>query len=556
MYVPNFRLPPLLATYLFFGWFSIFPQILFYTTGVTGWSGLRDALLYSNVWFLVPALLSGPVLTRVMLLIAGAMGICSLAKFGNFMVFGQELSQSVFVATMETNPGEAAEFFQHFVKWWMPVLGVLYVLPMIWFYRHAHKGSLTRKQRITLISIVSIFFIQPFVSQATTEKATKRIKQRFETVEPWSMALNYYAYQANLAESTQMVANMEAISKDAVVKNNDNTEEQTYVLVLGESTSRERLSLYGYPRKTNPELETIRDELLLYTDVAAVIPYTIESLSSTLSFTDPENLKDVYHEMNVITLMKKVGFKTFWITNQQTLSGRNTLLTALANLTDEQVFLNNNRRQSAASYDDVVLAPFDKALHDPAPKKLIIVHLIGAHFAYEYRYPESAAVFNDSNVPTKVALSPEEVKVYNQYDNAIHFNDHVVHSLIELYRKQDPYGFLLYFADHGEEVFDNRNWNGRSMTDPTPQMYDVPFMLWPAPKWAATQDMAALRATTSRPGTHRNFLHGWCDIARISFDKCDPSLSLFGKDYKPAPRFVGTGSDKHSYDDVKKKYQR
>src|SRR5690606_12054668 len=35
-----------------------------------------------------------------------------------------------------------------------------------------------------------------------------------------------------------------------------------YVLILGESTSRNHLGIYGYPRNTTPRLSALQDELL------------------------------------------------------------------------------------------------------------------------------------------------------------------------------------------------------------------------------------------------------------------------------------------------------
>jgi heptose-I-phosphate ethanolaminephosphotransferase len=552
MYLPRFQLPPLLAVYLFFGWFSIFPQILFFVMDITGWAGLRNALLYNTTWLLIPALFAAPLLSRILLLFGSIAGLCALAKLGNFVIFGQEISQSVFMATLETNPNEAREFFQHYLHWWMLPMALVYLAPAIWLYHHAKRYEGTGTRRVIIGSVVLYFLIQPFITKGFDTKGYSRLLQRFETVEPWGMLQNYTQYLTNIKESGQMQTNMEAVARNATVSATDASAEQTYVLIIGESTARARLSLYGYSRNTNPELEAIRDQLLIYTDVAAVIPYTIESLSSTISFTDPEEINDMFHNMNLITLMKNAGFKTYWITNQQSLSERNTLLTALANLSDETTYLNNNRQQSSSSYDEVVLAPFQKALDDKTPRKLIILHLIGTHFAYQYRYPESYDFFKDDKVPTAIPLNSDEIDIYNQYDNAVRYNDHVVRRIIDTYKATDPYGFLMYFSDHGEEVYDSRKMDGRSMSEPTPNMYDVPFIIWPSPRWASNYNVEALKSTVNRPASQRDFLNGWCDLARIQYKECNPERSLFNAAYKPQERFVGISSDRHKYDDLRK----
>ncbi|ETJ37395.1 Phosphoethanolamine transferase CptA, partial [human gut metagenome] len=90
----------------------------------------------------------------------------------------------------------------------------------------------------------------------------------------------------------------------------------------------------------------------------------------------------------------------------------------------------------------------------PAPKKLIIVHLLGTHIKYKYRYPENQGKFDGNTDHVPPGLSAEELESYNDYDNANLYNDHVVASLIKDFKAADPNGFLVYFSDHGEEVYD------------------------------------------------------------------------------------------------------
>lgn len=539
--------------YLFFAWFSVVPQLLFLAYGITGWAGPRDAILYSITWLLLPALLPQRLRAGGLAIAGGIMGFCALAKLGNFSLFQQEISQSVFVAVFESDSRESREFLQQFFQWWMIPSAIAFCAPAVWLYLRVIREPLTRNTRIGYAAIALLFLFQPFLTGGINPKSIGKLERHFATIEPWGLVQNYVKYLENLRQSSELQANMEAAARDAVIRANDPAAQQTLVLVIGESTSRRRLSLYGYDRKTSPRLEEIRNELLVYDDVVANIPYTIESLSATISFTDPEKLNSVYRNMNLVTLMKKAGFKTYWITNQQTLTKRNTMLTAFAKLCDERVFLNNNRRQNSASYDENVLEPFAAALKDAAPRKLIIVHLLGAHFAYQYRYPESFRVFDNKEPVSKLANKVLSRDLYNQYDNAVLYNDHVVRELIDTYRASDPYGFLLYFADHGEEVFDIRDYNGRNMGNPTVNMYEVPFLLWPSPRWAATRDMTALANTVKRPSDLSSFLHGWCSLASIEYRECRDNRSLFSAGFSAQPRWVGAGKDRKSYEELARK---
>lgn len=538
-----------LTFYLFFAWFSVAPQLLVLATGNTGWSGPRDAMLYSLTWLLLPALLPRRSWAPVFGALGIAMGICALMKVGYFLMFQQEMSQSVFVAILESPPEESKEFMQQFFRWWMLPTGIAFILPALWAYRRSMKTAPIRANaRYIYIALACVLIIKPFIPDGFNQDTRNRLDDKFSTTEPWATTQSYISYLQNLRESDRLQSNMEAVAKNATIHSTDATDAQTYVLVIGESTNRNRLSLYGYPRDTNPRLQEIRHELLVYNDVVANIPYTIESLSSTLTFTPPEKYNEAYRAMNVITMMKKAGFKTFWITNQQTLTHRNTMLTAFAKLTDEPTFLNNNRRQSANSYDEVVLKPFADALSDNAKRKLIVVHLIGTHFAYEYRYPDVFNIFSNQQPLSSFATGEEPVQMYNDYDNAVRYNDNVVRQLIDSYRAKDPYGFLLYFADHGEEVFDVRDFNGRDMSKPTIDMYDVPFIVWPAPRWAAQHDMKALENTVHRPSSLSLFMNGWCTLAAIQYKECNSADSVFSADFVAKPRWVGILKARQSYE--------
>jgi heptose-I-phosphate ethanolaminephosphotransferase len=69
-----------------------------------------------------------------------------------------------------------------------------------------------------------------------------------------------------------------------------------------------------------------------------------------------------------MNIMKQAGYKTFWITNQQTMTKRNTMLTNFSQQADEQFYLNNSRDQNSRSYDENVIEPFQKVLADPAER--------------------------------------------------------------------------------------------------------------------------------------------------------------------------------------------
>lgn len=241
-----------------------------------------------------------------------------------------------------------------------------------------------------------------------------------------------------------------------------------------------------------------------------------------------------------MNMMKQAGYKTFWITNQQTMTARNTMLTVFSKQTDKQFYMNQQRTQSAREYDTNVLAPFKEVMADPAPKKFIIVHLLGTHIKYKFRYPEDKGYFDGKTDHLPAGLSPEEQESYNDYDNANRYNDMVVASLIKDYKATDPNGFLLYFSDHGEEVYDTppHKTQGRNEDNPTRHMYTVPFLLWTSEKWQAAHPRD-FSQDVNRKYSSSELIHTWSDLAGLTYDGYDSTRSITSPAFKETTRWIG-----------------
>jgi len=229
------------------------------------------------------------------------------------------------------------------------------------------------------------------------------------------------------------------------------------------------------------------------------------------------------------------------------MTNRNTMLTTLSKQADEQVYLNNNRSQNSPSYDEVVINPFEKALSDSAQKKFIIIHFIGTHMGYDYRYPKEFNHFTTrEGIPDW--LSNAQAKIYNEYDNSVLYNDYVVDSLISKFRNNNPYGLLLYFADHGEEVFDfkDRQFNGRSEGNPSKAMYTIPFMVWVSPTWKADHNTDSFKEYVNRPYSLSHFIYTWSDLVGIRYDDWEAGKSIINKQFSSPPILIGNPDKKNS----------
>ena len=530
-------------TLLFFWYFSGVTQALIYATGSAGFSGLRQSLLLSLLW-LVPLLLF-PARARMLAALIGVpLWLCSLAGFGYFLIYGQEFSQSVIFILFESNVSEGSEYLAQYFAWWMLPAFFAYGLGAWLLWRQVRPVYLPRPAA----ALAAAFFLFASIGYPAIRLISKhddvavaraKFEARIEPATPWQLVVGYRQYRAQLANMQALLEGRQRIAPLTDLRDAHAGQPATLVLVIGESTNRQRMSLYGYGRKTTPELDQLRDQLQVFTGAVTPRPYTIEALQQVLTFADQENPDAYLNTPSLVSVMKQAGYKTYWITNQQTITKRNTMLTTFSKQADEQFYLNNNREQNARQYDGDVLDPFAKVLAEDAPRKFIVVHLLGTHMSYQYRYPPEYERFTDhSGAPAHVR--EDQLPTYNAYDNAVLYNDFVVSSLIKRFAATDPNGFLLYLADHGEAVFDAPKAEvlGRNEAAPTDPMYTIPFLLWNSPKWQAQQprDFAQVLA---RPFSSSSLVHTWADLAGLDFAEHDRSRSLVSNEFKARPLLIG-----------------
>jgi heptose-I-phosphate ethanolaminephosphotransferase len=534
----------LAAAWLFFWYFSGVTHILLLASGATGFFPLRQGIIVSTLW-LIPMLLF-PARGRT---IAGGVGLVlwmlSIVNLGYFAIYRQEFSQSVLFIAFESNPAEASEYIGNYFRGWMLPGLAAYSAGAWWLWRRVRALDMPRRTA-WLMAIAVLFAVMLPASFKVVRKKSmaldvwaESIMNRMEPALPWQYAFGAVKYEAQLAQMQSLLEQNRLIPPVANLIDAHSGAPGTLVLVIGESTNRQHMSLYGYSRNTSPQLSAMRNQLTVFENVVASRPYTIETLQQALTFADQENPSLHLTSPSLMNIMKQAGYKTYWITNQQTLTKRNTMLTNFSEQTDEQFYLNHSRSQNSYQFDGNVLEPFAKILADSAERKFIIVHLLGAHMRYEYRYPTEFDRFRDkSGLPGWVTES--HLSMINQYDNAVLYNDHVVASLLETLGKSGGKSMMLYFADHGEDVYDtpDHSFIGRNEAKPTPAMYTVPFLLWQSPEWQAAYPRT-FAGQTGRAWQTSHLIHTWADLAGLSFDGYDPTKSLVSTAFRERPLWVG-----------------
>ncbi|MGQ0622210.1 MAG: phosphoethanolamine transferase [Panacagrimonas sp.] len=260
----------------------------------------------------------------------------------------------------------------------------------------------------------------------------------------------------------------------------------TLGLVIGESTNRWNWQLYGYVRQTTPELQKLAGErageLMVFRDVLSAASSTVSALRHMLTprSLHDEGLRGLSDEQqpSVLMLARAAGYKVFWISNQH-----DRYITArFAEEADVMRLLNSGGVGSDRSLDEVLLPEWKLALADPAPRKLIVAHLMGAHAHYDLRCPDHFKHFESHQDEVNRDLeargrSPWVRLKRDQYDDAMLYQDWVISRLLTQFKVavRGDSATWLYTSDHGEEVGHTRNFTGHSPDEPGQV---VPLLIW------------------------------------------------------------------------------
>lgn len=551
----------LIFTILFFTFFSSGLQLYIFISGHANAIGLRDSIIYSLIW-LIPVLIF-PNQTRKIATVYGLIvGSLSLISISYFIIYRQEFSQSVFFVMAESNLTESNEFIQQYFSSKLMAIVIIYCLIGIYLWRKVRPVYVKNTTKWVTSLLITIYAIMPLVISVTIknsslQKATTHLLGRMETTVPWQLINSYIAYRSQLSNMEEIMHHLNTLPPVENLKDANGNTPRTLVLIIGESTTRNRMSIYGYPRNTTPQIEQFKKdnpEFLVFNDVVSSRPYTIEVLQQALTFADEQHPDLYLTQPSLIHLMKQAGYKTYWITNQQTMTKRNTMLTMFSKQADEQFYMNNDRNQSSRQYDESVFEPFMKVLAEPVEKKFIIIHLLGTHMKYEFRYPENGEYdrFKDkASIPFKI--DDENVDEYNSYDNAISYNDFVTTTLFTLFKNSHENGFMLYFSDHGEDVYQTAPHDilGRNEKAPTRTMYTIPFMLWQSPSWIASHPNH-YQDYVNRKFSTQDLIHTWSDLAGLSYNLYVPEKSLVNPNYYESKRWIGDPYDKKGLIDFDK----
>ena len=444
-----------------------------------------------------------------------------IIETGLYILFETRFNASYIYVILNTNTAEITEFSQTFSTYYLLWL-LLFLLPLFSFFPKSIASAKAISKPKIITGLVFILML------AGVLKFSKLIIYNL----PYITVKSYTQYKEQVNEIEQFRA--ENLQIEVVTT----TQNELIVVAIGESASRKHMQVYGYDRPTNPLLIE-QDSLKFFNDVISSHVYTMGSLYDALTLANYENPKA---SQLLIQFLKSANYTTYWLSNQRPVGFHDNLISKLASVSHETVFLNYSAFNENGNYDEVLLPLLNETLSEEG-KKVIFLHLAGNHYAYNKRYPTRFNYF-------KTEEKNEKTSNINTYDNAIRYNDYVLSEVLKLIQQQNKKSAFLYFSDHGEEMYDVADFFGHFEDKPTSTMYEIPFIFWKSPSFETPTDFVI---DTSRAYMLDDFPHTLTHLMGISAEGLKRTRSIFSDSFQPRKRLIQDGVD---FDEFKAKEKK
>ena len=298
-------------------------------------------------------------------------------------VFKISLTPDIYYVLAASSLQESIEFIRIYFNWkiWLAlsfsVVFLAALLYLVW------KGPVKRsKATFVLVSVLLIPYLINVI-RFTAEGDYARLYERNVELET---LVAFFEYETDvnglvtMAKSPKLPRNIKNNYSGKIVG----------ILVIGESATRNHWGLYGYYRNTTPEMDRIRNDILVFDDVVSAFANTYASCR--LMFSSAEYPSQRPLDYTVFPLLKAAGYKVFLISNQFRLGSFDGPVNILYSGLDRKEFM---QEEFPGAKDGIILDRLPKYIEETDGPVLIIVHLIGSHGSYDERYPAEFNKFGD-----------------------------------------------------------------------------------------------------------------------------------------------------------------
>lgn len=352
------------------------------------------------------------------------------------------------------------------------------------------------------------------ISGAVIPVHIHRFKAPIEARMPYSFVRSFQGWLSNrkaVAECRDTFNNVPATCPD---------DSLTVIFIIGESLRPDHLTLNGYSRLTTPSLSSDTAVVSL-PDMRTIPFFTHTSVPRIMTRADSLHPDLADEEQSFITLFKKAGYRTVWLSNQDEVQSYSYFM----HEADELLRINAGRTfyDYGLQLDEDLLPPLDQFLSSDAPRKLAVIHSIGSHWWYRSHYRPENALFKPE-IDSRIISELSTEQMVNSYDNTILATDAFVNEIIT--RLRDKNAIIIFISDHGEALGENGKFlHGGDF----PELHSTACFVWYSPIYAMRykDKIARLKENASKRYMTDVMFHSALDAAAITTPALDGDMSIF-----------------------------
>ena len=494
-----------------------------------------------------------------------------------FLIFSLELTYShgTLDALVQTTPKEAFEFAHAFLNFKL----IAAFLALLIFVFAALRLRVSQRARMKLCRAIKLAFLlsllvfiahaafKSYVAKSSKMRASIIIALNKIPIYNFAFVTKDY-FGADFKSVRELQAGYQSIYASHSHKTAPNRISNV-VFIIGESLQRNFMSLYGYYLPTTPNLQALEQSgnLIAFSDVVSPGAKTNDVLKYVLNFGNYESEKQRPWSANldIVNLARLANYETFWISNQERYGQWAVASGASAQMTDHSDFTNQIPvYKYAYSLDEVMLpsiknfksgakiSPLARKDESSAAEaggtqkkdKFFILHLMGSHPSYEFRYPKSFAKFSAADI-SREPLDEGQKKELAHYLNTVAYNDFIVSEIYKIFASDNT--LIVYFSDHAQSLYQYRGKlihggiNRFTLEIPLIFMASDKFKEQNADLWAR------IAAAKNRPFLNDDLIHAIAEILEMTdLPEYDPARSVINADFNASrPRIIeGVDYDK------------
>lgn len=337
-------------------------------------------------------------------------------------------SSDVLVALWQTDPAEAFEYVSYKGSALSSVLLVSAVILCVISVR-----TLTCRQTLKgynrMIPMATVIMLMAAIYSSVKTGGGNATLDVFRTTVAKIEELDSFKHQ--LEHRKVLIASLDSIKHQG--------RPGLFVVIIGESQTRDRMSAYGYERETTPWLSSKRHDqhFVLMENSYSCYPQTVQALGQALTSHSQFSSQSLAESPSIVEIANAAGYEVIWLSNQNRLGNWDTPTTVIANQAGLQVWLNSNigKKIQSQHFDDALLWELAKIPSAQDKKSLVFLHVLGCHSDYRQRYPSSFDIWRDDT---------------GAYDNAVRFSDDFTRRVYELVKDRPDFQALVFMSDHGE----------------------------------------------------------------------------------------------------------